>query len=265
MMSKIRIPVVFILLLSLFSLFASTGKTDGDDKITICHIPPGNPDNPQTIVISESALEAHLAHGDTIGPCSGNILLKLSSNITSGTPPLTIYFQIDTNISSPITTYQIDFDGDGIDPTTIVDPDNVSFTYNEQGIYYPTITVTDDQGNQYTDTISVNVLSLNELNTLLTNKRNEVIDLLKEKNVQSALSYFAESSRAKYEEAFTLLIDQLPEIFSVPEEFNLISVIDNVATCESVVVEVVDGNNRRMSYPVTFIKDENGFWKIMVF
>ena len=263
-MNKIRIPLVFILLLSLFSLFTSTGKTEGDDKITICHIPPGNPDNPQTIVISESALETHLAHGDTIGPCDGNIV-KLSSNITSGTPPLTIYFRIDINTSSPITTYQMDFDGDGIDPTTIEDPDNISFTYDQEGIYYPTITVTDDQSNQYTDTIAVNVLSLNELNTLLTNKRSEVIDLLKEKDIQSALSYFDESSQAKYEEAFTLLIDQLPEIFSVPEEFNLISVIDNVATCESVVVEVVDGNNRRISYPATFIKDENGFWKIMVF
>jgi hypothetical protein len=84
-------------------------------------------------------------------------------------------------------------------------------------------------------------------------------------DIQGALSYFVESSRAKYEEAFTLLIDQLPDIFSVPEEFNLISVIDNVATCESVVVEVVDGNNLPISYPVTFIKDENGFWKIMVF
>jgi hypothetical protein len=103
------------------------------------------------------------------------------------------------------------------------------------------------------------------LNTLLSNKRSEVIDLLKLQDIQGALSYFYKSSQAKYKEAFTLLIDQLPEIFSVPEEFNLISVIDNVATCESVVVEVVDGNNRRMSYPVTFIKDENGFWKIMVF
>jgi hypothetical protein len=40
-----------------------------DDKITICHIPPGNPDNPQTISISRSALAAHLAHGDHVGGC----------------------------------------------------------------------------------------------------------------------------------------------------------------------------------------------------
>ncbi|MBW2984271.1 hypothetical protein KY361_04100 [Candidatus Woesearchaeota archaeon] len=34
-----------------------------------CHKPPGNPDNPQTICISPTALPAHLAHGDSLGTC----------------------------------------------------------------------------------------------------------------------------------------------------------------------------------------------------
>jgi len=37
------------------------------DKVTICHKP--NSKNPRTITISRSALQAHLDHGDTIGPC----------------------------------------------------------------------------------------------------------------------------------------------------------------------------------------------------
>jgi hypothetical protein len=37
---------------------------------TICHIPPGNPNASHTIVVgSDSAVAAHLAHGDTEGPC----------------------------------------------------------------------------------------------------------------------------------------------------------------------------------------------------
>jgi hypothetical protein len=39
--------------------------------ITICHIPPGNPNNPITITISINAWPAHQAHGDYIGPCQG--------------------------------------------------------------------------------------------------------------------------------------------------------------------------------------------------
>ena len=35
-------------------------------KVQVCHFPPGNPDNFQIICISESALPAHLAHGDNL-------------------------------------------------------------------------------------------------------------------------------------------------------------------------------------------------------
>jgi len=36
---------------------------------TLCHIPPGNPNAAHTIVVGEPAVDAHLAHGDTEGPC----------------------------------------------------------------------------------------------------------------------------------------------------------------------------------------------------
>ena len=37
-----------------------------NDKVTICHVVPPTP---ETITVSESALPAHLAHGDTLGAC----------------------------------------------------------------------------------------------------------------------------------------------------------------------------------------------------
>lgn len=41
----------------------------GERKVTICH-QTGSQKNPSvTITVSENALDAHLAHGDTIGPC----------------------------------------------------------------------------------------------------------------------------------------------------------------------------------------------------
>jgi hypothetical protein len=50
------------------------GNCDGhhgnnDTKVVICHIPPGNPDNAHTITVDESAVPAHLEHGDTLGEC----------------------------------------------------------------------------------------------------------------------------------------------------------------------------------------------------
>lgn len=47
------------------------GRGDEEKKITICHIPPGNPTARHTITVGVPAAKAHLAHGDTLGPCEG--------------------------------------------------------------------------------------------------------------------------------------------------------------------------------------------------
>ena len=49
------------------------GEDESDDdepKVLVCHVPPGNPENPVTIEVGESAVPAHLAHGDTEGACA---------------------------------------------------------------------------------------------------------------------------------------------------------------------------------------------------
>jgi hypothetical protein len=54
----------------------SNGQSKGssndqyEHKVLICHRPPGNPENARTISVDEHAVPAHLAHGDTLGPCS---------------------------------------------------------------------------------------------------------------------------------------------------------------------------------------------------
>lgn len=41
----------------------------GEERVTLCHVPPGNPDNAHTITVGASAVDAHMAHGDYLGPC----------------------------------------------------------------------------------------------------------------------------------------------------------------------------------------------------
>ena len=55
--------------LFLDGIAANCDGDDDDGQATICHIPPGNPDNARTITVSANALPAHLAHGDHCGPC----------------------------------------------------------------------------------------------------------------------------------------------------------------------------------------------------
>ena len=40
-----------------------------DMPATLCHIPPGNPANAHSIEVPQSAVPAHLAHGDLLGAC----------------------------------------------------------------------------------------------------------------------------------------------------------------------------------------------------
>jgi len=45
------------------------GEKAADGKLTICHVTPGNPSNKHTLIVDESAVEAHMGHGDAMGAC----------------------------------------------------------------------------------------------------------------------------------------------------------------------------------------------------
>ena len=62
-----------------------TGDGEGDAdkdkcKITICHYPPGNPENAHTITIGCPAWKAHAAHGDTEGECLPQMTRSLTKH-----------------------------------------------------------------------------------------------------------------------------------------------------------------------------------------
>lgn len=58
-----------ILISLIISNVAISVFAQSDSTVTICHYPPGNTDNPQTITVNESALDSHLEHGDSHGSC----------------------------------------------------------------------------------------------------------------------------------------------------------------------------------------------------
>ena len=44
-------------------------RIEANGKVQICHFPPGNPQNSQSLEIASAAVPAHLAHSDWLGPC----------------------------------------------------------------------------------------------------------------------------------------------------------------------------------------------------
>ena len=71
----VRSHKIFILLLilaisiSLISGFSQSASAAPTLKIQICHIPPGNTDNPLTLRVGAPSVPAHIAHGDLFGSC----------------------------------------------------------------------------------------------------------------------------------------------------------------------------------------------------
>lgn len=51
------------------SVPAPPPPASGDGVVTLCHRPPGNPSAAHTITVGPPAVETHLGHGDTLGPC----------------------------------------------------------------------------------------------------------------------------------------------------------------------------------------------------
>lgn len=185
----------------------------------------------------------------------------LNANITSGIIPLTTYFSLSTSIPNAVSTYQMDFKGNGIIDYTGTTFDNISFAYDTEGIYFSTVTVTDDQSNTYTDTIAVAVLNQADIDALLKGKWNAMKTALANRDVEGAVGYFIDRSKERYRTIFEALRDQMPVITGTFVEFNIVGVYENIAEYEVVANE----NGVLHSYPGVFIKDGNGIWKFKDF
>ncbi len=76
--------------------------------------------------------------------------------------------------------------------------ENINFTYTTEGVYYPALTVTDDQGNAYTDSIAIIVLNTAALDALLQGKWEAMKTALAKQDINTALDYYTKDSREHY-------------------------------------------------------------------
>jgi len=186
----------------------------------------------------------------------------LNANITSGIPTLTTWFQVKTELPNPITSYQMDYEGDGIIDYTGTTFEEITHAYTTEGIYYPTVTVTDDQGNAYTDTMAITVLNRAKIDSILKKKWEGMKARLIAGDIDGALGYFVEQSRNMYKSVFQQLgsmklNDRLTSIY----ELKLDILYGRLAECGA----LRDESGVIYSYPVTFVKGEDGTWWIAGF
>jgi hypothetical protein len=104
-------------------------------KVTICHIPPGNPANAHEISVSINALPAHLAHGDTIGPCQAPpVEFEGCGTLVQGVE--CVLFQADEGGLYLLENLDGFGVGDRVFVTGIVDPDCVTICLEGDGCIF---------------------------------------------------------------------------------------------------------------------------------
>ena len=190
--------------------------------------------------------------------------IRLTATPTSGildqTGILNVTFEAEAYLVNPVSSYSWDFNGDGTPETTGTEA-TVIAQYQFPGIYFPRVTVTDNQGNTFTETTLVSILSREEMDVLLRSKWEGMKGALSQGNITEALNYFVNDSREEYREIFELLAPQLPGLVSTMREINMFEIKGNMA--EYYIKRFQRGVD--ISYFIYFIKDENGIWRISSF
>jgi len=192
-------------------------------------------------------------------------VVRLTSTPTSGilhqTGILNVAFEAAAYLANPVSSYSWDFNGDGTPEITGSEATAIA-PYQYRGLYFPKITVTDTQGNAYTQTTLVHIVSREEMDTLLRSKWEGMKTALLSGDMETALQYFVGLNREKYKQIFAEFgSDKVNRIFSGISEIKLYTLYGRVAGCGAIRVETAG----TYSYPVTFVRDENGIWRIKGF
>ncbi len=186
----------------------------------------------------------------------------LSANITSGLAQLTTNFYAYTDVPDKVTSYAIDFEGDGSIDDTTAEFRGVSRIYATPGVYYPTITVTDSAGNTYTDRIAITVLDEAETDSMLRAKWNSMKAAFATGNIEGGLKYICTESMDDYRNALQFLGDGIPAIFSSMQEVSLLYVRNGVAKYRIRQYEVINSSSVEISYYIYFERDTDGVIRI---
>lgn len=184
----------------------------------------------------------------------------LSANITSGIPLLTIYFTISTSFVPA--SYQMDFEGDGIIDLAVTTFEEISYTYLSEGIYFPTLIITDYQGDTYSDTTAVAVQNKTEMDKLLREKWEDMKTHLIGQDIESALNYYLDESKQLYSDIYTAFYDQLPQFAQGMNDIQPIYMKSSTAKYRLRIDEKYGGNIETITYYIYFILDKDGLWKI---
>ncbi|MBF0609233.1 MAG: hypothetical protein HQL61_16970, partial [Magnetococcales bacterium] len=189
-------------------------------------------------------------------------IVVLEPTIVNGLAPLTTSFDVLKKLPDSVTSYEIDFEGNGTIDYTAAEFEDVSYTYTTPGVYYPTVTVTDSTGNTYTDRIAITVLDEAETDAMLKAKWNAMKAAFVSGDIEGGLQYICTGSRDEYRNALQFLDDMVPATFSSMQEISLLYVRNGVAKYRIAQYEDIEGSSVEIAYYIYFKRDTDGVIRI---
>ena len=186
--------------------------------------------------------------------------ITLRANIESGIAPLDITLTIDSTFGE-FSASTLSFSGPTAPQITQVSPEEYQVTLTTKGIYTFTAQVTDDQGTSHTDSVAVVVLNRTDVESLLITKWEDMQAALLSGDLDGAMTYFAGRSQERFSSMFQQIQSLLPDAFGSIEDVHLLFVRNGEAEMEAIRTE----GGITYSYPIVFIQDETGTWKLWGF
>lgn len=229
-----------------------------NNQFAVNHVPLSNGANTISVTATDTAGNTATT-AITVTAVIPYPYVKLTANTEAGVSPLPVNFTASTTIPNAVTTYKIDYDGNGTDDYTGSTFTNISHTYSSPGIYYAKLTVVDSASTSYTDTIGLAVLDSTNLDGLLRAKWTAMTTAIGNGDVATALTHISGSSAAAYQQMFNAIGNaQLQSINSTQTGLSLVSINNGTAIYKLHTLE----NGKTRAYEVVFEVDQNGIWMI---
>jgi hypothetical protein len=186
--------------------------------------------------------------------------IKATANLESGIAPLEVILTLDSDLD--LANGSLTHTGPGEVELLSREGKEYRFRIITEGVYIFAAQVSDAGGTLYEDTVAIAVISKGEMENRLASKWEGMKASLMGGDMEKALGYFAGESQEGYRRVFMGLSEQkISSIFSNITQVKLYSLSDRFA--KGGILRQESGGV--YSYPVTFILDENGIWKIMGF
>jgi hypothetical protein len=178
----------------------------------------------------------------------------------AGFAPLENRFRFHNGTESPTVRVDIDYEGDGGIDETLVDnfERDLRYTFTEEGLYAPRITLTDEDGAQHSVTQLVHVVARDRLLTRLETLWTQMNNALSDGNLGLALEHIDTTHTDMYAKLFRYLLPEMSEVIESYSQLHLHRLAADHASFN--VVRTIDGED--YVFTICFNRDLFGVWRI---